>query len=415
MIKINFLGSYKSIINNFFFLALIRASNILTKLLLLIYLVRIFGEKTFGVLTWSDSILQYFIIFINFGFNVYAAKYIVKYKNNKELIDNIISSVLIIKLILFLLSFFILFSLTVIEEVTLNFYIIFLLLVSGFGDVLYPVWYFQGRENLKPLVFVVIPIKILLVFSTYFFVKSHNDLNLFIGIFVTSQILLGLFSFALLIKHSKFKFVVPKRKMLRNIFRKASLYFIGNISSVLFNATTIFLIGIFVSMESVSGFDVALKIVLVLLIPFDVLQMAALPFLAKNKNKKVLKNLIYISIASGIFIFLFLNLFPDTLMTIFGGASMIKYSYILNTLSFITLVVPLSFILGQCGLIAFGFDKEYNFSLIIASIIYILFIVIMIATNNLDFYKLLLARVFSDVILVLIRVFYFFERRILIG
>jgi PST family polysaccharide transporter len=42
------------------------------------YLIRVLGENGYGTLTWVDSIVQYFIMLINFGFDLYAAKYVVR-------------------------------------------------------------------------------------------------------------------------------------------------------------------------------------------------------------------------------------------------------------------------------------------------------------------------------------------------
>ncbi len=415
MLEINFIKNHKSVLNNFFYLGVLRFFNIITKFLLVAYLVRILGEETFGVFTWSDSILQYFIIFINFGFNVFGAKYVVKYKDNKELINEITSSIYFIKGVIFLLSFLILFSLSFIHEINANFSIIILLLVSGLGEVLYPIWYFQGLEKLKPLTIVLVPIKILLLVFTFLFVKSSNDLFIFLFLLVICQILIGILGYFQLARYAELSFKFPKIKILKNIFKKASLYFFGNLATVIFNATTIFLIGIFFSMEKVSGFDISLKVVAVLLIPFDILQMALLPILTKTKNKVMLRKLIYFSFFAGLFIFIFLNLFPENLLSIFGGESITKYSYVLTILSFITLVVPMSFVVGQCGLVAFGYDKEYNYSLIISSVLYLLAVLFFILTDSLDFYTLLLIRVFADVFLVLIRSYYLVINKILIS
>ena len=413
MIKHGFLDDHKSILNNFFHLGIIRFSNVLTKLLLVAYLVRVFGEKIFGTLTWAESILQYFVIFINFGFNTYAAKYIVKYEHNKGFTNSIISSIYIVKLILFLMSFLILYSLTFVDEISKNFNLILLLLVSGLGEVLYPLWYFQGREFLKPISLLIIPIKILLLVLTFLYIKSPEDLMLFVVFFVSSQLLLGAVSSWLLTKYSNYKFSVPKIKLLNSILKKGSMYFFGNVSSVLFNATTIFLIGIFVSMEKVSGFDISLKIVLAFIIPFDMLRMAVFPSLTRTQNENTLKKLIYLSLTAGVVLFLLIQFFSENLISLFGGPEMIKYSYVLKLLSYIILVVPASFNIGQCGLIAFGYDKQFNLSLIISSALYLGMLSILFFTENLNFYSLVITRVLSDIFLVLLRIYYLFKVRII--
>ena len=62
------------ILKNLSFLTILRVFNVGAKFILVAYLIRVLGKINYGVLTWVDSIIQYFLIIINFGFNIYAAK-----------------------------------------------------------------------------------------------------------------------------------------------------------------------------------------------------------------------------------------------------------------------------------------------------------------------------------------------------
>ena len=99
---------YRIIAKNFSFLSFLKFFNIGFKFILIGYLIRIFGAELYGVLTWADSITQFFVMFINFGFNVYAAKYIVDNRKDKSRINEVVSSIYIIKTLLFIASFLIL-------------------------------------------------------------------------------------------------------------------------------------------------------------------------------------------------------------------------------------------------------------------------------------------------------------------
>ena len=79
-----------------------RFFNIGFKFLIVAYLIRVLGQKGYGILTWIDSVIQYFLMLINFGFNIYAAKYIVEYREKKDKINEIVSAIIIIKSILFI-------------------------------------------------------------------------------------------------------------------------------------------------------------------------------------------------------------------------------------------------------------------------------------------------------------------------
>ena len=86
------------ILKNLSFLSVIRIFNVGINFLLVAYLIRTLGETNYGILTWVDSVIQYFIVFVNFGFNVYAAKYIIKKRENSNEINKITSAIFSIKI-----------------------------------------------------------------------------------------------------------------------------------------------------------------------------------------------------------------------------------------------------------------------------------------------------------------------------
>jgi PST family polysaccharide transporter len=166
-------------------------------------------------------------------------------------------------------------------------------------------------------------------------------------------------------------------------------------------------------MDYVTGFDVALKIVLVCIVPFDMLQQAVFPTISRNKNKAVLKKLIIISFFIGVLFTFVLNVFSYELLTLFGGESMAVYSDVLKTLSPIPPIVALSIMLGTCTLVAFNYNREFNQSLIISSILYIIIIIILLIIDKMTFWNLVYLRVFSDLVLVSIRLYFTIKNRIL--
>ena len=61
-------SNYQIILKNFSYLSLIKFFNIGIKIILAAYLIRILGDEKYGLITWLDSIIQYFIMIVNFGF-----------------------------------------------------------------------------------------------------------------------------------------------------------------------------------------------------------------------------------------------------------------------------------------------------------------------------------------------------------
>lgn len=394
------------ILKNLSFLSILRFFNIGIKFLLVTYLIRVLGKVNYGVLTWLDSVIQYFIIFINFGFNVYAAKYIVENRTSVSNLNKITSTIFSVKLILYAISFIILYVISFLDPFSAYKNYLWLFLIMGFGEVFFPIWYFQGVEKLKLATYITVFSRSILVIGTLLFVVSPDDLKIHIYLIVFSSVLMGILGYVTLIRQFNFSFVWVSKNEILKLIKEAYLFFLGRFLSLTFNFMTIFLIGVFYTMDYVGGFDVALKIVLVCIIPFDMLQQAVFPTITRNKDKALIRKLIFFSVSFGVLLSIILFFFSKELLQLFGGVGMIEYNDVLKTLAIIPPFVALTFMLGTCTLVAFGYNKEFNQSLIISSLIYIIIALILFSFGKLSFWNLIYLRVFSDIILALIRVFF---------
>ena len=414
--KLNFIRNkdYQIIAKNFSFLSFLKLFNIGFKFILIGYLIRTLGTELYGLLTWADSIIQFFIMFVNFGFNIYAAKYIVDNKADKALINEIVSSIYIIKLFLFISSFLILFIISFFDPISENLGLLYLLLMIGLGEVFFPIWFFQGVEKLKTATIIVFLSRLLVVILTFLFVKSSDDLFLYVGFLILSNILMGALGLQTIKSKFNIKLHLVKIKRLYIYLKAATMFFMGRFFALAFNFGTIFLIGIYATMNDVTGFDTASKIVMLTVIPFEMLQQAVFPTISRTLDRKLLLKLILFSLITGLFLMLMINIFSYQLLSLFGGKELFTYKTTLNWLSLLTPLISVTFILGSCGLVAFGYFKEYNKSLVISSILYILCVIILYLTNEITFWNLIYLRIFSDLALVSIRSFYILKKKILI-
>ncbi|HEN5443820.1 TPA: oligosaccharide flippase family protein, partial [Yersinia enterocolitica] len=89
---------------NIFSLLLLQGSNYIIPLLTLPYLTRVLGVEGFGVYSLTLSLAQYFVILIDFGFNLSASKKIAEHQDDPEYISKIFFETLISKSILCLVS-----------------------------------------------------------------------------------------------------------------------------------------------------------------------------------------------------------------------------------------------------------------------------------------------------------------------
>ena len=192
------------------------------------------------------------IIFVNFGFNIYAARYIVENREDKNRINEIITSILAIKLCLLILGFVLLFALSFFKPFSIHSNILFLMLFMGLGEVLFPIWFYQGIEKLKEAMYITVFSKLMLLAGTFIFIKDPEDLLLFVFLLVITNILMGTAGYISLVKNHNFKPVWVKMSVIKGYVKDAYMFFLGMFLSLTFNFATIFLIGLYFSMEFVA-------------------------------------------------------------------------------------------------------------------------------------------------------------------
>ncbi len=402
-----------NMISNFFYIGVMKFLNIGSKYILVGYLIRVLGENGYGTLTWIDSIVQYFIMLINFGFDLYAAKYVVENKNNPKKLNEAISAIYYIKGILFLISFVLLIPLTFNTEINTIINLIFLMLVMGIGEVLTPIWFFQGIEKMKTITIITFFSKLILVLLTFFFIKNNTDIHLYILFLVFTNIIWGFFGFLMMKKEASFKFVAVTFNLIKNYLKEGYLFFIGKFSTFLFNLGTVFLIGYLFTKGQVAGFDIAIKIVFVFIIPFEVLQQALFPVIVRGVRKSVLRNITVATFIISTAIAILLYVFSENVIVIFGGAEMYKYSYVLDLVLILIPIVSLTIVVGNCILVAKGYYKQYNWSLIVSAMVFISLLIVLKTTDQLNFLNVILIRVLADFIQLLIRFYYNFKFKII--
>ncbi len=94
------ISSNKSLIESFFSLSILNGLNVVLPLVTIPYILRIVGVANYGVYSYVYVLIQYLLLFNQFGFNYSATKQIAQHRNNMVFINRIYSSVLIFRILL---------------------------------------------------------------------------------------------------------------------------------------------------------------------------------------------------------------------------------------------------------------------------------------------------------------------------
>ncbi len=412
--KTNLSTEGKLVFKNFSFFSLLRAFNILSQYLLVSYLVRTLGTQTYGVFVWGFSIIQYLIIVINFGFNTYAAKYIAENKDDQVELNRIFSAITIIKLLLFIITVFffivIIYAFGVFDS---NQSLFLILLGFVLGEVLFPIWFFQGKEKLDIPTKIVFSFKFLLIALTFLLITGPEDLLRYALLLSVSQLLIGVTGFYVAMKKLNISLVKTTSNYISNKIKEGFMFFVGTLFSRTFNLAVIFLAGIWFTMEDAASFDISFKIIAAFQLPFETLSMVLFPTISRTKDVKMNERIIFMASAFSLLVWGFTFWQSDLLLTIMGGKELLIYSSLLKNLSVLIPIVVVTYFLGTNTLVAFGYQREFNISIIIPSVLYILTLVCLWILDLISIEAVIYSRIMVDLLVMAIRLVIAYKHKLI--
>lgn len=354
------LKRHRIILQNFKYVAVLQIFNILIPLITYPYLIRILGSEIYGLVIFAQALVGYFVMLIGFGFNISATKEISIHRDSKEKVSEIVSSVLIIKGILFFLSA-LLFSLTLLfidnsEEYQILFYITFYLCLY---EWLFPFWYFQGIEQMKYITYLNIISRTVFLLLIFVLVKGKADYLFFPIVSGLGSLLSTILALYIMFKKHNIYFVFPRLQTLKVYFRNSIPIFSSNLSLKLYTGSNKVVIGMVLGMQEVAFYDLGEKLLNLLKIPIASLSQVLFPNMAYAFDKNLLVKIAKINVAFSLFLTLILLLFLEYIIRAIGGIGMLGAMNTVTVLVLSITPVVLSNIFGVQTLLTNGYNKQF--------------------------------------------------------
>ena len=358
----------KDIIRNSFYLYLIQGLNYLLPLLTLPFLIVKLSTDSFGKYSFAFAFSQFLILFVDFGFNLTATKKIAENAENHELIKRTFWNILGIKFVFFIGAGLVTFLLTLtIDQLFYYRTGIWISLITVFGTVLFPIWWFQGLNKMKLLSVINASSKLLTFPFIFVFVKDRDDANIAIFLQSSSMLLAGIFSIIYIFKKYKHYFkgqllTGNQSDYIAEIKTSWPIFLSNSAISLYTNSLTIML-GLFSTPYSVGLFGAMERVVRV--VCFGVLgpiSQACFPLLARlkqtdfTKAKRIFRTILLSIMIIMSFVFISFYILEDLFVQYFFKGYNDAEQLLL--LLFMTMIFPIALggICGQLGLLALGDD-----------------------------------------------------------
>ncbi|CAM4037836.1 flippase [Bacillus mobilis] len=358
-------------------------------LITLPYLLRTLGPEKFGIIAFAQALIQYFVLLTDYGFNLTATKEISINRKDKGELSRIFSTVMSIKLALMVISFIILMCiLYIVEKFGVNWEIYVLTFGMVLGNVLFPIWFFQGLENMKVISVLNAISKLFFTVSLFIFVKTAEDFYLVPALTSVGYITVGIISLVIIKGKYDLVIVKPKFRDIQKELREGWDIFISTISVSLYTISNTFILGIFTNNTITGYYASAEKLINAINGLINPISQTIFPHLSRiaidskvealRFIRKILKLNIFIFLGISILVFLFSELIVDLVF----GPDYRESILVLKILSPLPLLVSISNILGVQVMINFGYKKAFSKILMFSSGINIILAAIFVPLYN---------------------------------
>lgn len=341
------------------------------------YVSRVLGDEMLGRYSYTLSVASYFLLFGNLGIATYAQLKISQTRDNIDEYSKLFWELFLTRTLTMTISivmylFFIFFS----DKYQSEFLVLIILLLSGLFDI---TWFFQGLEKFRIIVIRNSIIKLVSLILIFTFVKTKNDLLIYILV-VQGSTLVGNMSLWTYCK-KYLKLAVHFHYPIKFHLKQCLIFFIPTIASSMYSYFDKVLIEwITHSSQQNAYYEQAHKIEQMIIVVITSLNTVLLPKMAyhsQKTNDEDYYNSVYFALKLILFLALPMScglyLISSKLIPWFLGEMFIDSIPLLKVFSVLIVLTGINTIIGCQCLIAKNKQKLYNIGLVSGSFINVIF------------------------------------------
>jgi O-antigen/teichoic acid export membrane protein len=364
------------LIKNFLYNASYQVFVLLVPLLTTPYLARTLGPEGVGINSYTNSIIQYFVLFGCIGTNIYGNRKIAFIRDNKEKLSQTFWEILFLRFLLLLVGYG--FFLIMLLYVTPSYRIYYLAQsLTIIGTMLDISWLFMGIEKFNVTVIKNFIVKVVTLVSIFVFVKSFADLSIYILIISLSNVFGNLSMFPS-VKGCVYGPDWRNVHLLKHL-KVSIMLFIPEVATQIYLVLNKTMLGSIVSVESSGYYDQSDKIVKIVLALATATGTVMLPHVAnafaKGEVKKT-KEYLYDSFAlvtmmSIPMCFGIIGV-SSKLVPLFFSSKFIVVDSLLEVESVVIILIAWSNAIGVQYLLPTNQTKKYTTSVILGAVVNII-------------------------------------------
>ncbi len=321
---IEILKNNRKVVENYFFMTFLQVLNSLFYLIIYPYLIRTLGVESYGLYVFATSISIYFVTFVAFGFEMPALNSIVVNQNDIKIKSHVLSCVFTAKLYLEVISILVFIVLISSIPFLNKHWIIYALCFSNtFTGIFFPIWYFQGMQNMRIVTWIQLSFKLVSLLFIFILVKSADDLYLFVLIVNATNIGGALVAFYIIRYVHKIRISLIKFSEIKQWFIDAMPFFWTVAAGTIKGQSITIITGGFFNLSDVAIYDLAYKIISIPSTLVTSINSALFPKMILKLETAKVKNIVRYESIIGLFVIVCIIFFGKFIVLLLGGEKML--------------------------------------------------------------------------------------------
>jgi Membrane protein involved in the export of O-antigen and teichoic acid len=306
----DFIGRHSVLFQNFTYISFLQIFLLAAPLITYPYLIRVLGKELYGLVITAQVVASYCSIIVRFGFDNVSAKHVSIARDDKNKLSEIFSSVQTVRLILWILSFFVYVGIILLVPIYKeNFFLFLLSFGATFNELLFPQFIFQGIEKMKYTSILNIIIRSIFILLIFLCVKRPEDYLLVPLLNSIGYLIGGVISLYIIIHKERIVLKRPQFSTMTFYTKDAFSIFATDMVTSIKDKFNYLLVGSFLGMGEVVIYDLGSKFTNVLVKPGTIVGTVLFPKMAKEKNIRLFKKAAVLSFFVTLGLVLILNIF----------------------------------------------------------------------------------------------------------
>lgn len=368
----SFIAKNYTLLENFTSLSFLQFVRIIIPILILPKLISSLGLELYGQVVFAQTIVFFFMTFVNFGFDMSGTKQIATHRHDPQKVSSIIFSITTAKILLFTVSLSVFLLFVAVFPAMREYRILYLFsFLFCLQEIMIPVWLFQGLEKMRFITIADVLSRVIYLILVYLFVGGQPDVLLvplfrFVGVLFA-----GITSLYIILIKEKIKIATTSLHKIKYYLLDSIPFFYSKLSVVVNDRTNTLILGGALGMEYVAYYDFVYKIIGVINTIFGTLVRVLYPHIALTRNLRKVRLIFRFNFVMSMLCYVLLCLISKQIIMLTVGEIMLPAQSLFYSLGLTLPLVVVGWSLGDLYLAAFGHSKIYGFSSIYSTLLYI--------------------------------------------